>query len=51
MNDSLNWEFILLVLKEEIGNLFVGIMFCYKNNNYIYVLELIGMDYKWVKEY
>lgn len=51
MNDSPNWEFILLALKEEIGNPFVGIMFCYKNNNHTYVPELIGMDYKWAKEY
>lgn len=51
MNDSPNREFILLALKEEIGNPFVGIMFCYKNNNHTYVPELIGMDYKWAKEY
>jgi 7-keto-8-aminopelargonate synthetase-like enzyme len=51
MNESPNWEFIVLTLKAEIENPFVGVMFCYKNNNYTYVPELIGMDYKWAKEY
>ncbi len=51
MNESPNWEFIVLTLKTEMENPFVGIMFCYKNNNHTYVPELIGMDYKWAKEY
>jgi 7-keto-8-aminopelargonate synthetase-like enzyme len=51
MNESPNWEFIVLTLKTETENPFVGIMFCYKNNNHTYVPELIGMDYKWAKEY
>jgi 7-keto-8-aminopelargonate synthetase-like enzyme len=51
MNESPNWEFILLALKADTENSFVGVMFCYKNNNYTYVPELIGMDYKWAKEY
>ncbi len=51
MNESQNWEFILLALKTETENPFVGVMFCYKNNNHTYVPELIGMDYKWAKEY
>ncbi|MBW4360547.1 bifunctional aminotransferase class I/II-fold pyridoxal phosphate-dependent enzyme/GNAT family N-acetyltransferase [Flavobacterium taihuense] len=51
MNDSQNWEFILLALKTEIENPFVGIMFCYKNNTHTYVPELIGMDYEWAKKY
>lgn len=51
MNESPNWEFIVLTLKTEIENPFVGIMFCYKNNNQTYVPELIGMDYKWAKEF
>lgn len=51
MNESPNWEFIVLALKAETENPFVGIMFCYKNTNNIYVPELIGMDYKWAKEY
>jgi hypothetical protein len=38
-------------LKADTENPFVGIMFCYKNNNHTYVPELIGMDYKWAKEY
>jgi 7-keto-8-aminopelargonate synthetase-like enzyme len=51
MNKSPNWEFIVLALKVDTENPFVGIMFCYKNNNHTYVPELIGMDYKWAKEY
>jgi 7-keto-8-aminopelargonate synthetase-like enzyme len=51
MNESPNWEFILLALKKDTENPFAGIMFCYKNSNHTYVPELIGMDYKWAKEY
>ncbi|MFV8360955.1 aminotransferase class I/II-fold pyridoxal phosphate-dependent enzyme [Flavobacterium sp. LS1P3] len=51
MNESPNWEFIILTLKAEPENPFVGVMFCYKNDNHTYVPELIGMDYKWAKEY
>jgi 7-keto-8-aminopelargonate synthetase-like enzyme/predicted N-acyltransferase len=51
MNESPNWEFILLKLKVDTENLFDGVMFCYKSSNHTYVPELIGMDYKWAKEY
>lgn len=51
MNESPNWEFIVLALKAEPENPFVGVMFCYKNDNHTYVPELIGMDYKCAKEY
>jgi 7-keto-8-aminopelargonate synthetase-like enzyme len=51
MNESPNWEFIILSLKADTENAFVGIMFCYKNTDHTYVPELIGMDYKWAKEY
>lgn len=51
MNKSPNWEFIVLALKADAENPFVGIMFCYKNNNHTYVPELIGMDYNCAKEY
>jgi 7-keto-8-aminopelargonate synthetase-like enzyme len=51
MNESPNWEFILLALKIDTENPFVGVMFCYKNTYNTYVPELIGMDYKWAKEY
>jgi len=51
MNENPNWEFIVLTLKTESENPFVGVMFCYKNYNHTYVPELIGMDYKWAKEY
>lgn len=45
MNSSPNWEFLLLNLKESPVQNFVGIMFCYKNSQNVYVPELIGMDY------
>ena len=51
MNESPNWEFILLALKNDAETPFIGVMFCYKNNNLTYVPELVGMDYKWAKEY
>jgi hypothetical protein len=51
MNQSPNWEFILLALKNNTETPFIGVMFCYKNNNHAYVPELVGMDYKWAKEY
>ncbi len=51
MNKSPNWEFITVSLKIDTENLFTGIMFCYKNDKNNYVPALIGMDYKWAKEY
>lgn len=51
MNDSPNWEFILVALKTDTENPFTGVMFCYKNDKTVYVPELIGMDYKWAKEF
>ena len=51
MNECPNWEFILLYLKTEEGIPLVGVMFCYKNQNHTYVPELIGMDYRWAKEF
>ena len=51
MNESNNWEFILVALKKDSENPFTGVMFCYKNEKNAYVPELIGMDYKWAKEY
>lgn len=51
MNQSPNWEFILLALKNNSETPFIGVMFCFKNNNHTYVPELVGMDYLWAKEY
>lgn len=51
MNICPNWEFILLYLNNDKGNPLVGVMFCYKNQNHTYVPELIGMDYRWAKEF
>jgi len=50
MNLSSQWEYILLYLKEE-KMLQVGVMFCYKNSNNIYTPAIIGMDYKFSREY
>jgi 7-keto-8-aminopelargonate synthetase-like enzyme len=51
MNKNPNWEFIILSLKDQSNQPFIGIMFCYKNQNYTYVPELIGMDYDYTKEF
>lgn len=45
MNSCSNWEFIILKLKDEAAEDFIGIMFCYKNSSTVYVPQLIGMDY------
>ncbi len=53
MNNSNLWEFILLYKKGATPspvNL-LGVMFCYKNRKTIYVPALIGMDYKYIKEF
>lgn len=50
MNFSPQWEFIMVYLKEgEMRQ--VGVMFCYKNSNKIYTPAVIGMDYKYSREY
>ncbi|MDX1760726.1 MAG: aminotransferase class I/II-fold pyridoxal phosphate-dependent enzyme [Christiangramia sp.] len=50
MNESLQWEFILLYLKEgEMQQ--VGVMFCYKNSANIYTPAVVGMDYNYSREF
>lgn len=49
MASDKNWEFIELKLQKE--NQIVGVMFCYKNKEGIYVPNLIGMDYDYAREY
>ncbi|WP_300439140.1 bifunctional aminotransferase class I/II-fold pyridoxal phosphate-dependent enzyme/GNAT family N-acetyltransferase [Christiangramia sp.] len=49
MNESFQWEFILVYLKEDRS--LVGVMFCYKNSNNIYTPAVVGMDYKYSREY
>ncbi len=49
MASDKNWEFIELKLQKE--NKIVGVMFCYKNKEGIYVPNLIGMDYDYAREY
>lgn len=55
MNRDDNWEFIILRLKEEFSkgriNKPVGVMFCYKNLNYTFVPNYIGMDYAFTEEF
>lgn len=51
MNTSLNWEFILLRLKNHEYRPIVGVMFCYKNSNRVFVPDLIGMDYRFIRKY
>lgn len=51
MNSNANWEFILLSLKDKENSPLVGVMCCYKNQGLTYVPELVGMDYKYVKEF
>jgi predicted N-acyltransferase len=55
MGENSNWEFIVLRLKNEfcVGrtNKPIGVMFCYKNLNYTYVPNYIGMDYRYTEEF
>ena len=51
MNTSSNWEFILLRLKANRSRPIVGVMFCYKNSNHVYVPDLVGMDYRFIRKY
>ncbi len=55
MVDNSNWEFVTLKLKDEYNTQgiegIVAVIFSYKGINDVYVPLLIGMDYKYVKEY
>ena len=50
MNDHRLWEFITLA---PIGNpdTILGVMFCYKNLNQVYVPAFVGMDYGFLGDY
>jgi len=50
MNSSSQWEFILINLNDTHRTL-VGVMFCYKNSEKIYTPAVVGMDYKFSREY
>lgn len=50
MNTSSQWEFILIYLKDK-DILLAGVMFCYKNSSNVYTPAVVGMDYKWSREY
>jgi 7-keto-8-aminopelargonate synthetase-like enzyme len=50
MNTSSQWEFIMIYLKDKNMPL-AGVMFCYKNSGNIYTPAIVGMDYKWSREY
>ncbi|AVR44236.1 aminotransferase class I/II [Christiangramia fulva] len=49
MNQDPNWEFIQVVLKEN--QEVIGVMFCYKNSTGSYVPDLIGMDYRYSRDF
>lgn len=55
MRNNLNWEFLLLYLKDNSQTHNpkqpIGMMCCYKNQNHTYVPVLVGMDYAYSKEY
>lgn len=65
MNKNKNWEFILLYAKSNPQSPIlqltnpqstnaqspIGVMFCYKNRNKIYVPSLVGMDYNHIEKY
>lgn len=50
MNSSPQWEFIVAYLNDK-EMLQAGVMFCYKNSNNIYTPAVIGMDYKYSRQY
>ncbi len=45
-----NWEFIT-VSRYANPDYIIGIMLCYKNDNYTYVPAFVGMDYSYLKEF
>jgi 7-keto-8-aminopelargonate synthetase-like enzyme len=55
MSENPNWEFIALYLKPKYEKSrfqqAVGVMFCYKNPSGVYVPSLVGMDYRYSKEF
>ncbi len=52
MNESNEWEFILVYPNDEgENNKLLGVMFCYKNQNKIYVPSLVGLDYDQLEEF
>lgn len=52
MNQSSSWEFILLYSSQNANNnVLLGVMFCYKNRNEIYVPSLVGLDYEHLEEF
>lgn len=49
MNESEHWEFILIYnkeVKDQTENLPIGVMFCFKNQDKIYIPALVGIDYE-----
>ncbi|MAP80988.1 MAG: aminotransferase class I/II [Aequorivita sp.] len=54
MNKSAQWEFILLYSKiksNKEAEAPIGVMFCYKNRDEIYVPSLVGLDYSHLEKY
>jgi hypothetical protein len=53
MNESKDWEFVVLYIKEEYSQnkLPVSVCFCHINADQVYSPMLIGMDYEYLMEY
>ncbi|QNF35222.1 aminotransferase class I/II-fold pyridoxal phosphate-dependent enzyme [Adhaeribacter swui] len=53
MNESKDWEFVVLYIKEEYSQnkLPVSVCFCHINSAQVYSPMLIGMDYDYLMEY
>jgi len=50
MNDNEHWEFIVLTPKGKPKTI-LGVMFCYINQNAVYVPAFVGMDYGHLETY
>jgi 7-keto-8-aminopelargonate synthetase-like enzyme len=50
MSKHPNWEFLTVSLIEKPDEI-IGVMFCYKNGNQIYVPAFVGMDYNYLTEF
>ncbi len=50
MNENELWEFVVLTTK-GIPNSILGVMFCYTNQNDVYVPAFVGMDYDLLESY
>jgi len=47
MSEDQNWEFIIINNPDQEDHI-IGVMFCFKNENLIYVPSLVGIDYEFL---